>query len=555
MKRIRTRVFVQILIPTVILFFVIVVGGLYFVNRSYEKQVIAQKNNELSKAARAIDNWLIARISHMLQLSRTPLIRNGQEEEIRGFLREELGRFAFIYSRLFYVYLDGRYWDTAGNEGIFHTNVLLHEFAARDKLFYYEGPVLDHPVFDPSILIAVPVFSKNNNEMKAILASTIPLPTFKRVIGYFTLEEFKSFTLVNPKSIIINSTEDNLIGRLEDDVYGTEFSSYTMYKKNMVFVSVLRTTWKIVAFVPSAEALLPIRQINKIVAVFFIIVVLLIGSVSLIISNAVVRPIQQLTEGVHGIMEGNYRQKVEVTTRDELSELANAFNRLSERMVKLRTDDQFSFLGHFAARMAHEMRKPLHIAQLAVQALKSKGTYNNKYVQMIQTEIANTDQFIGEILNFARPEKLNLSRYSLSELLEKIIKKYQFVAAEKEIIIKDKIDRSIKPFYFDIIRMEEVISNLLQNAVEAVDGQKGERIITVRLTKKDNEIRLVITDSGPGFNEKLLDRVIDPYFTTKHGGTGLGLAICYRILKAHGADLRLGNTEDGNGKVEVVYPL
>jgi signal transduction histidine kinase len=104
--------------------------------------------------------------------------------------------------------------------------------------------------------------------------------------------------------------------------------------------------------------------------------------------------------------------------------------------------------------------------------------------------------------------------------------------------------------------MEQVISNLLQNAVEAATEDGGEPWIVVRVASRDDgAVVLEITDGGPGFDEETQERAMDPYFTSKDSGTGLGLSISYRILTAHDATLTLENTERGNGRVRVRFSL
>jgi signal transduction histidine kinase len=554
MKRIRNRIFIQILIPTICLFLFVVVGGLIYVNRSFESQVISQKSNELEKASRAIHNWLVARISNMIQLSRTPLIRTGDFEELLPFLREERKRLSFIYSNMFYILPDGQYWSTEGAGGTLVDPQFLSDFKKGSKLFFYDGPFLDHPHFSDSVLIAVPVFK--DGELISALAATIPLPTFKRVISYFTMEEFEQFMLVNPHSIIIVHSDLDLIGKSERGEYGRIFTSNAMSGGSMVFVSVLRTTWKLVAFQPLKVMLKPVKQINRLIMVFFFGVVLLILFVSLALSSRITRPIQKLTQGVHRIMEGDYKQKILLDTKDELSELATAFNRLSEQLVQLRTDDRFVFLGHLSARVAHEVRKPLHIIQLAVEAIQKQKTLNGRYLQTILNEVENANIFIREILNFARPEPISLSRYSVISLLDKVARKYQLLAEQKGIELLFYHDDSIHLFYFDIIKMEEAFSNLMENAVESVEHTSGMRKITITVSQNDGYGVLVsITDTGPGFDEDVIDKILDPYFTTKDEGTGLGLSICYRIFNAHSATMTLENTSDHHAKVTVFFPV
>jgi len=255
-------------------------------------------------------------------------------------------------------------------------------------------------------------------------------------------------------------------------------------------------------------------------------------------------------------MEGNYRQKIQLHTQDELEELAEAFNRLSDRLMRLRTDDRFVFLGHVSARVAHEVRKPLHIIQLVVQTLKKDSSEIEKHLHMIESEVENADRFVGEILNFARPEQINSTRYDLHLLLEKIIRKYQIMAEEADIRLILEEEEKIHPLYMDIIKMEEAISNLLVNSIEALkDMEEGERRITVSLYTLSNEIIIGVEDNGPGFPEEDIDKLLDPYFTTKDEGTGLGLSISYRILTAHGGKLILENTPEHHARIIITLPL
>lgn len=552
MKRIRNRVFVQILVPTVVVYCVVVVGGLWVIDRSFRQEILAQKNAELENASRALDNWLTDRISNLIQIAHTPLLAGDDSARILEFLGREQERLAFIYSRFVFVQPDGRYASTDGLTGELPPDHVLRSVWRDDRLFLYDGPILDDPVFGNSVLIASPVLEDGTDG--PIVAAAVPLDTFRRVVRYFTIDGFSSFTMVNARSTIITDADEDLKGMREVEHFGREFSENAELGGELAFVSVLRTTWKLIAFAPKGEVFSQIAQINRVAILFFVAVIFIIGISSLVVSNAVVSPIRRLTAGVHRLSAGNYRGQIEVSTDDELRELADAFNRFADRLADRRRDDQFVFLGHFAARMAHEMRKPLHIAQLAAQALRSRESYSEKHVGMIEREIENADRFICEILNFGRPEQLDLTEYSLAELIEKVLAEHELVMEEEGITLHAEIDHEVPPMYMDILKMEQVMSNLLQNAIEATNEDGGEPWVVVRLrTAEDGAVELAVTDGGPGFDEETKERAMDPYFTSKDSGTGLGLSICYRILAAHGAALRLENTEAGTGRVRVRF--
>jgi signal transduction histidine kinase len=202
------------------------------------------------------------------------------------------------------------------------------------------------------------------------------------------------------------------------------------------------------------------------------------------------------------------------------------------------------------------MRKPLHIAQLAAQALRSRSPHSEKHLQMVLSGIADADRFISEILNFGRPEQLNLTSYSIVVLVQKILRQHELVLEAEGITLEAEIDEKLPEIYMDILRMEQVISNLLENAIEAAKEEGAQSWIRVEARRDGTtELILSITDGGKGFDAETRERAMDPYFTTKEDGTGLGLSICYRILTAHGASIRLENTDEGYGRVTVRFPL
>ena len=251
-------------------------------------------------------------------------------------------------------------------------------------------------------------------------------------------------------------------------------------------------------------------------------------------------------------MQGDFNQEIIIKSNDEIKALASAFNHLNKRLMQMRTDDRFIFLGHLSVRMAHEIRKPLNIIQLAAQSLKKELKTNKKNTKIIINEVSNADKFIKEILDFTKSDVLNLVYYSINNLINKVVEKYSLFAANLDVKIKIvKNNKNIK-FYFDILKMEQVFSNILENALESVkDG--GEILVSVSY---DNErVAIEFSDSGTGFNSKHMDKVFDPYFTTKKNGTGLGLSICYRILMSHGAKIEAANKDSGGAIIRIIFPI
>ncbi len=558
MKKLRTRFFLHTFIPTVTVYAAVMVGGLIYANRYYEEQAVRQKAGEVQNVSRAVNDWLISRTSEIIQLSRTPTVQRGQVEPIRKYLTDWKSRLTFIYRDLYFIQLDGNYWTASGRRGTLTSRVFLTRFTEKIPRFFYMGPVLGEPIFTDAVVMAVPII--RGSEILGILAGVIPVQVVKRMLGFFTVSEFDSFMLVDQYERIIAHSDEGLSGKTELEIYGREFTRFTQYKDRMVFVNVLKTTWKLVTFQSRNVLLAPIRRINSLVLIFFFVVIGILIAVSYTTTSRIVRPLIKLTEGVERIMAGDYRQHIHIDTQDEMNTLAESFNRLSDRMIQMRTDDRFIFLGHIAARMAHEMRKPLHIIHLAAQSMNSKKKFSVKHTDIILKEVENADRFLKQILRFARTDMLNLQKYSLPVLLKKVIQKYRLIADDLDIILECIQTNTIPPFYLDILKIEEAFSNLLDNAFEAIDCLGGRDpnnrcVLVEQETLQDRVVLVSITDSGPGFEEDKMDRLLEPYFTTKENGTGLGLSIAYRIFSAHGAKIDLKNTWEGHGRVEILFPL
>ena len=547
-------------IPILFIYATIGVTGLVYVNKYYFNQAITQKSNEIKNISRAINDWLISRISEIIQISDIPSLKENDRSIIKGYLKNWRYRLAFIYSDIYLINLNGRYWNSSGKTGYLSSRVFISYFTGEIPRYFYMGPALGEPVFRGLEVVAAPV--KYNKKITSVLAGVIPIDVISRMIGFFTFSEFDSYMLVDQFGYIIAHSDKKLVGKRERDAYGREFTRLTEYKGGMVFVNVLKTTWKFVTFQPKNTLLLPMKRINSIVIFILITILVIILLISYVSASKIVKPILELTRGVEKIMAGDYRQHINITTEDEMKTLADSFNRLSDRMIQIRTDDRFIFLGHISARMAHEMRKPLHIIQLASQAMLTKKEYIQRHTDLILKEVENADRFLKEILNFARPEMLNLQKYSLSNLWEKILPKYKLIADNLDIKLKYVKINTIPEFYIDIIKIEEVFSNLLNNAFDAAISavhrgklKPEEAVVSVKLEfKQERGILVVITDSGDGFEEDKIDRFFDPYYTTKDNGTGLGLSISYRILTTHGAGISLRNTGEGHGEVEILFP-
>ncbi len=224
---------------------------------------------------------------------------------------------------------------------------------------------------------------------------------------------------------------------------------------------------------------------------------------------------------------------------------------VSDRVLiedRMRRMERYMGLGSLAGGLHHEIKNPLAALSLHVQLLEEQldsGDASNEIQQMlgvIKTEVTRIGGVLEGFRDFASVGQLCFVSVNLVDVIERQVKLLTPRAKQQCIKITMQADASIDKVPVDRVRLEQVLLNLLLNAMEAMtDG--GELAISMSTTQTAVEIE--VTDTGCGIPENLQDKVFDPYFTTKGEGTGLGLAICDKIIRQHHGSLEFQTSPDG----------
>jgi signal transduction histidine kinase len=504
----------------------------------------------LGLTSRSIDDWLISRVSDLVLISRTKIFTTGDQLEIRQFLSGEQQRLSFLYEKFWYISADGDFWNTENHTGNMAGHELIRQFVQEQKNVSFFIPAVTDLLFYNSIVIAVPVYRKQGSP--GVLCASMPFSWFQRVIQYFSTDFFKIAVVTIPSGKVISHSNDSLIGQKEEEIYHKVFTVNSRHEENRVFVATLRNQWKLMTMIPEEELFYQVRQTTRFYLALIFGFLVVIALVSWAITQIVVKPIGVLTEGVKNVMKGDYNQQISIDSTNEINMLAKAFNEMNRKLSQKRTDDRFIFLGHLSARMAHEIRKPLNIIQLITQAVKRRGEFTENDYQSILIEIDNADRFVREILEFVKPDELSLSLYSLRKLILAVIEKFSLKFRKNNIQVFHELEENIPDLFLDIFRMEQVISNILNNAVQAI-GKNGRIGVILKSDDTTTKVILEISDTGSGIDPEIRDKIFDPYFSTKENGIGLGLSICYRILMGHGAEIEADNSATGGALIRITF--
>jgi len=252
--------------------------------------------------------------------------------------------------------------------------------------------------------------------------------------------------------------------------------------------------------------------------------------------------------------------RMQVRRYQELSEsLAEANRNLKQAQEEARRAERLAALGQLSAGLAHEIRNPLGVikgsAELLRQKLDKADPLAQELAGYIYTEVNRVSALVGRFLDFARPSQLELRPVELSGLVERCLKTVTEQGACARVTIVRDFAPGLPPVALDQDLCEQVFTNLLMNACEAMGEQGGELKVRIRRAPEEGAVAVEVEDSGPGVAPEMKEQIFNPFVTTKKTGVGLGLAIVSKIVDAHGGSVKLVSPPNHGACFRVTFPV
>jgi|Deesub1362A_J573_1020465.scaffolds.fasta_scaffold00035_111 signal transduction histidine kinase len=235
--------------------------------------------------------------------------------------------------------------------------------------------------------------------------------------------------------------------------------------------------------------------------------------------------------------------------------LAEYATRLNEQHEALARQERLAVLGQLAAGLAHEIRNPLASIRGFCQLLdglvtdeKSRG-----YLKVLVHEVDRMNNLIGEFVRMARPHAPQIVEVDLNVLVRETLALVDSRCFLSRVEVRKHL-REIPTVLIDRDKIKQVLLNLINNAIEAMEYQDRPRVLTVSTVSADRTIRVNIEDTGCGIPENVLKNIGTPFFSTKKTGTGLGLFICHQLVSEHGGTITVRSREGTGTRFTVSLP-
>jgi two-component system OmpR family sensor kinase len=279
--------------------------------------------------------------------------------------------------------------------------------------------------------------------------------------------------------------------------------------------------------------------------------------ISLVFSEYITRPINELKKVALSISRGNLRQRIKVTGKSEIAELANTFNTMSEKLENMDRER-----SEFVSNASHELKTPLSSMKILIESLLyqdnvDEGIYK-EFLSDINREIDRLNETITGLLMLAKTdseaEVLTLNKILLSELVYKAVAALKPIANGKNVTLSYTVNNEIE-IQCDALKIMQAVMNLIDNAVKYTD-EGGH--VWVTLQKSGANAAIIVKDDGCGIPEKEIVQLFDRFYridkarSRDTGGSGLGLHISRKIALLHGGSIDV-QSEEGKGSIFTLY--
>ncbi len=242
--------------------------------------------------------------------------------------------------------------------------------------------------------------------------------------------------------------------------------------------------------------------------------------------------------GLSKIKEKELQERLSKMEMQLLKQNENLLSEVESKTAELVKSERLATIGTMASRIAHDLKQPLTVmttyADMLTPEILSKLDFKDREKWLrLQNSILDMNRIIEDVLDFARTAEIKKKKSSLLRILKLSLNPVKSTYGIVINLPENDITLSCDPR-----KIEGVISNLLNNAVQALDGQ-GE--IDITMSADSEFVTIQVRDSGPGISEEHLEKIFEPMFTTKKTGTGLGLVICKSIVEQHGGSISVSN--------------
>ena len=363
------------------------------------------------------------------------------------------------------------------------------------------------------------------------------------------------------KAVVSAISKSAGAGTMEYEVKGERY--LTGYWRLFLKYHFFMPGWTIVMSQSRSTVLAPVAYFKKFFFLFALLTFLVVCLLSVVLIRKSLVPIETLRKGTEKIANGEFGIEVEIRSGDEFESLGQDFNEMSKKLKEGRAmlvqSAKMGAVGQMASGVVHEIGQPLTSISglIDIFGLDKPTDAGKRRLDLMKKEMERLTNIISRFKNFARVSEQTMKPLSVNEVVEATYALLEHQLQMKRVYCNVEKQEALPSILGDRNSLQQVLINLIINAMDALEGKKDEKpTVTVRTYSENGKVCVEVKDNGSGIPKDIQEKIFDPFFTTKgpEKGTGLGLAIIASILHQHRAGILL-ESEVGKGtQFKVSFP-
>ncbi len=566
-----------------------------------EKIVTGQLENVAAEKQQLLERWIVERKADLEVIAASSIVGSMDPEAIAPYLQLIRDQYR-VYRRIVIADLAGKsvYDSVSGTPADWQQEPWFRQVVDGQR---YMSPVrLESEVRQSVFDLAAPV-SNRDGQTLGVVCATVSTAGILGGVLQVSLGETGECYLVDETGTFLAHKDPARI--LRDNIAQSEsFANvfrqerplpiYRDYRSIRVLGASLampEINWFVVVEQDEKEAFAPAYELRR--NIYWAIALTSAGAVgvSLVLAYSISAPIRSLSEAAHALAHGDFETHLLPRRRGEIGTLLAAFEnmaaQLHQRHSKLETqvgrteaelqatDDRLqetiraaarsehlAALGRLASGVAHEIRTPLASLKLYLQSVQEEITISpefNEDFDIAMREVERIENTINHFLQFARPQQPVLGNVDLVQLVDEAMVVVRPRANHQDVAVQMHVAPDLCDISGDKRLLGEALVNILVNALDEMPG--GGRL-AIRIKNAGNPgtnmpgswAAIEVTDSGPGIPEPDIEKLFEPFYTTKASGSGLGLAIVRGTVQQHGGILRIRSTPGHGTTFTILLP-
>jgi signal transduction histidine kinase len=308
-----------------------------------------------------------------------------------------------------------------------------------------------------------------------------------------------------------------------------------------------------------------IRKMRYQVLVVFGFLIVIGTTLALWIARSISKPIMDLAKLSKDIARGDIYNTLDLSKNSEFKVLADSFKNIQQGLLEHEEqksrDEEVAITKHLAAGIAHEIKNPINTVGLItdyIQTNLSPDDPEKRYefyqlAESMKNELKRINRIVEGFLRLTKPDIYDFQQEDINRIIKDSVSVFEPEIVKQGISLSLNLNDTLPPVRVDRDKLNQVISNLIINAVEAMPRGGG---LTITTEMQDEDmIRIEIADTGIGIPQEVKSKIFSPYYSTKKQGFGLGLSLIHNIIQKHRGKINVSSEKGEGAKFEILLPV